>query len=75
MEGSMKVSKRGQITIPKRFRDQYGMNCGDEVEITPLKHGVLIQKRAEEQHPVERVYGTLCRKENVDEYIEDIRGR
>ena len=29
------------------------MNCGDEVEITPLKNGVLIQKRAEEQYPVD----------------------
>lgn len=71
----MKVSERGQITIPKRLRDQYGMNCGADVEVIPFKNGVLIRKRAEERHPVERVYGVLCKQENVDEYIEEIRGR
>lgn len=71
----MRISKRGQITIPKCLRDQYGMHCGVEIELKPLRNGILIQKRAVDQHPVERVYGILCKQENVDEYIEEIRGR
>ena len=38
----MRISERGQITIPKRFRDRFGMNKDVEVEITPTEHGLLI---------------------------------
>ena len=52
----MRISERGQITIPKHLRDRFGMNHNVEVEITPTDHGLLIQKRTEEKHPVDRVY-------------------
>ena len=71
----MRISERGQITIPKRLRDRFGMNKDVEVEITPTEHGLLIQKRAAAQHPVERVSGILDGVGDVDQYIEDIRGR
>ena len=71
----MRISERGQITIPKRFRDRFGMNKDVEVEITPTEHGLLIQKRAAAQHPVERVSGILDDTFDVDQYIEEIRGR
>ena len=71
----MRISERGQITIPKRLRDRFGMNKDVEVEITPTEHGLLIQKRAAAQHPVERVSGILDGVGDVDEYIEEIRGR
>ena len=71
----MKISKRGQITIPKRLRDQYGMHCGVEIKVTPLRNGILIQNLETNRHPVDRVFGLLCSQENVDEYVEEIRGR
>ena len=71
----MRISERGQITIPKRFRDRFGMNKDVEVEITPTEHGLLIQKRSATQHPVERVSGILDGVGDVDQYIEEIRGR
>ena len=71
----MRISERGQITIPKRLRDRFGMNKDVEVEITPTEHGLLIQKRAAAQHPVERVSGILDGVGDVDKYIEEIRGR
>ena len=71
----MRISERGQITIPKRFRDRFGMNSDVEVEITPTEHGLLIQKRTAATHPVERVSGILSGVGDVDEYIEEIRGR
>ena len=71
----MRISERGQITIPKRFRDRLGMNKDVEVEITPTEHGLLIQKRAAAQHPVERISGILDDPFDVDQYIEEIRGR
>ena len=71
----MRISERGQITIPKRFRDRFGMNRDVEVEITPTEHGLLIQKRSAAQHPVERISGILDGDFDVDQYIEETRGR
>ena len=77
----MRISERGQITIPKRLRERYGMNHDVEVEITPTDDGLLIRKRTDGEHPVDRVSGILDGVERagipilVDEYIEEIRGR
>ena len=72
----MRVSKRGQITIPKALRDGYELHPGVEVEVVPTEHGLLIRKDTAAQHPVDRVYGILGGAGfDVDDYIEEIRGR
>lgn len=77
----MRISERGQITIPKPLRDRFGMNHNVEVEITPTDEGLLIRKRKAAEHPVDRVSGILDGvplegiPDDVDEYIEEIRGR
>ena len=71
----MRVSERGQITIPKTLRDRFGMNHNVEVEITATEQGLLIRKRAAVEHPVDRISGILDGAFDVDEYIEEIRGR
>ena len=72
----MRISERGQITIPKHLRERFGMNQNVEVEITPTKKGLLIQKRAAALHPVDRVAGILDGADfDVDEYIAEVRGR
>ena len=78
----MRISERGQITIPKPLRDQFGMHHDVEVEVTPAGDGLLIRKCASGEHPVHRVSGILNRPgvaamriDDVDAYIEDIRGR
>jgi AbrB family looped-hinge helix DNA binding protein len=74
-ENSMKISERGQLTIPKRLRDRFGLHKDVEVEFIPAKNGVLIQKSSATQHPVDRIYGILKRPSKTDNYIEEIRGR
>ena len=78
----MRVSERGQITIPKRLRDRFGMNRNVEVEIVPADNGLLIRKRTGAEHPVDRVYAILGHGKraddlasNTNDYIELIRGR
>lgn len=76
----MRISERGQITIPKHLRERFGMHHNVEVEVTPTEKGVLIQKRVSAQHPVDRVYGILGKGAlgedlSVDDYIEEVRGR
>ncbi|MCE2457512.1 MAG: AbrB/MazE/SpoVT family DNA-binding domain-containing protein [Dehalococcoidia bacterium] len=75
----MKISERGQITIPKHLRERYGMTNNVEVEITPTEKGLLIQKSTAAEHPVDRIVGILDGVVDddldIDEYIEEIRGR
>ena len=76
----MRISERGQITIPKCLREQFGLNHNVEVEITATERGLLIQKRAAALHPVDRVAGILDKDAlgagvSVDDYIEGLRGR
>lgn len=71
----MRISERGQITIPKGLRERFGLNHNVEVELVPAVGGLLIQKRTSAQHPVERVYAILSDGDSTDNYIEEIRGR
>ena len=71
----MKISKRGQVTIPKTLRDRFGMKPKIEVEITPTKNGLLIRKRTATKHPVDRIYGIVAAGGSTDDYIEGIRGK
>jgi len=71
----MKISERGQITIPKFLRDRFGLYKNVEVELIPSNGGLLIQKRSRGKHPVDSVLGILKRPSNTDRYIEEVRGR
>ena len=72
----MRISERGQITIPKPLRERFGMHHNVEVEVTPTEKGLLIQKRSSALHPIDRVVGILDGADfDIDEYIEEIRGR
>ena len=71
----MKISERGQITIPKPLRDKFGLSKDIEVDLVSTKEGILIQKSSKVRHPVDLVYGILNRPSDTDKYIKDIRGR
>ena len=51
----IRISERGQITIPKPLRDRFGMHHDVEVEVTPTDQGLLIRKCTTGEHPVRRV--------------------
>ncbi len=71
----MKISERGQVTIPKSLRDRFGLHMNVEIEIVPTKNGVLMRKRSRFKHPVDRVFGILKKPSDSDKYIEEVRGR
>ena len=72
---SMKIGERGQVTIPKKIREKYGLMPYIEVEFVPEDTGVLIKKKSVHSSPVEQVYGILKKKSHTDNHIEAIRGR
>ena len=49
VELRIKVGPKGQILIPKVFRDRYGLKEGDVVIIEPEEEGVLIRGRPSPQ--------------------------
>ncbi len=55
-----KVSDKGQILIPKIFRDKYGIEAGQSVIMEPTAEGLLIKGRI----PPEEVMIRL--KDHVD---------
>ena len=71
---NMKISTRGQITIPKSIRKKYGLNPNTEIEFIPEEGGVRIQKRRG-RHPIWDYVGFLGQGEDVDALIDEMRGR
>lgn len=73
----MKLSEKGQIVIPKRLRERYGLRKDSELEMIPEEGYIRLQKRTGGKHPVECIRGIAKLKfaSTVDEYIEEIRGR
>ena len=71
----MKIGERGEVTIPKKIREKYGLMPFIEVEFVPKDTGVLIKKKSVHSSPVEQVYGILKKKAHTNNYIEAIRGR
>jgi bifunctional DNA-binding transcriptional regulator/antitoxin component of YhaV-PrlF toxin-antitoxin module len=71
----MKISERGQITIPNSFRKRFGFNKNVEIEFVPTDRGLLIQKRSQKHHPVDSVLGILKKSGSTDRYMEEVRGR
>ena len=78
----MKISERGQITVPKQLRDRFGMHNNVEVGISAAAERLLIGKRTKAEHPVEHVFGILDRESgyglqitDIDAYLDEIRGR
>jgi AbrB family looped-hinge helix DNA binding protein len=73
--GTMKVSERGQITIPKKLRDRYGLHAEVEIDFVADEDGIRVKKHTAAAHPIREVFGILKRPSEVDTYIEEIRGR
>lgn len=72
---NMKILERGQVTIPKKYRDRYGIRPGTELEMIAKEEGLLIVKKKANQSPFQEVYGILGKKADSDELVEEMRGR
>lgn len=47
----VKVSKKGQITIPKDIRDQLNLEPGEEVEFARTNAGFVLRRKNPEPFP------------------------
>ncbi len=71
----MKIMERGQVTIPKKYRNLYGIRPGTELEMIPKEEGLLIVKKKANESPFREVYGILGKETDSDRIIEELRGK
>jgi AbrB family looped-hinge helix DNA binding protein len=71
----MKVTERGQITIPKKLRVKYGITDKTEVEVQDTGGGLLIMKKLGSS-PFRKFLGKANAKglpRTTDEFLRSIR--
>jgi len=76
----MKIGRRGQVTIPKDLRERFGLKPETEVEFQVINNCLLLRKKPGKLNLAQ--WKGRCRKSfkelgyaQVDEFIEDVRGR
>jgi AbrB family looped-hinge helix DNA binding protein len=67
------VSEKGQVTIPKRLRDQLGIGPGVVLEFRE-EAGTLVASKVSGEDAVASVYGILDVGRPVDELVDELRG-
>lgn len=81
----MRVTTKGQVTIPKQIRDHLGIGPGSEVEFVAIDDGarlVAVTENLSEEEAARRFSEVLDRMEGsldlggmtADEYMEWLRG-
>ncbi len=69
------VSEKGQITVPKRLRQQLGIHPGDRLELVEDAGRIVITKTVTGGgDPVDAVFGILDLDVGIDEAIRAMRG-
>ena len=76
----MKMGERGQVTIPKELRDQFGLGRDTEVEFSVIDGSIVLRKTPKKLNLAK--WKGRCRSSfaklgysSVDKFIEDVRGR
>lgn len=74
----MRVTQKGQVTIPKELRDELGIGAGSEVDFERADDTILIRKAdidpSRGQRLVERLRGRGDVVMNTDEIMALTRG-
>lgn len=68
-----RVTERGQITIPKKFRDRLGIRPGQIVDFKE-EEGRLVITRQHTSDPLDQVFGILSLDRSTDELLAEVRG-
>lgn len=70
----MRVTERGQVTIPKNIRERFGFEPQTEVEFVVREGAVLLVRRAGvRKEAVQRLYGRKSLGAATDELMKLLR--
>jgi AbrB family looped-hinge helix DNA binding protein len=75
----MKITSKGQVTIPQHIRERYGMMPGTEIEFAESNGHVIVRPASHEPSArakaiVERMRGSGHGRMTTDEIMELMRG-
>jgi len=72
MQSIVKVTRRGQTTIPQKFRQQYGIKEGDQLLVEATKEGLLLKviPKLENMAGIDAKYGKV---EEIKKEIDKMR--
>ena len=70
----MKISERGQITIPQPLRDRYGLLPDTEVEFIEREGGLMLMKSPDNRRKrIRAMYGQVKTGMTTDELMALLR--
>ena len=71
-----RMTSKGQVTIPKRMRDELGLRPGAEIEFLPNGSGEIVVrvKKKPDPHRFDALIGTLDLGMTTDEFMRFLRG-
>ncbi len=68
----MRVTSKGQVTIPIELRERYGLAPGDEVEFLPEPDGLRVVRKSGAPSRGERLVRGLLGKGDVELTTDEI---
>jgi len=68
-----KITKKGQVTIPKDLRIKLGLKTGDYLVIRETSEGYLLEKELDEKR-FNQYVGFLKHAGDTDQVIQELRG-
>ncbi|MDN5869294.1 MAG: AbrB/MazE/SpoVT family DNA-binding domain-containing protein [Nitrococcus sp.] len=68
------VAERGQVTIPKRLRDQLGIVPGTVLEFA-VRDGCLVATKRADDHPALKLLGRHGRGRRTADILAELRGK
>ena len=70
----MRITIKGQVTIPKPIRDRYGLRPGSRVRFVEKDHRVVLEKEGRGD-VWEKYRGFLKINKSTNEIFRELRGR
>ncbi len=71
----MRLTSKGQLTIPKKMREKFGLGVHTQVDVVADGNALKIVKRSRATTGADRVYGILKQAASTNKLLESIRGR
>lgn len=75
------VTSKGQITIPSRLRDEFGLEKGTKLMVVPTEFGLVLKKidlpsvEAFQRRVEQRADDTDLSTADIDQLVHEARGR
>ncbi len=69
-----RVTRKGQVTIPKKIREEIGIKPGTEVKFK-IYNGECVLRKVIKKSPFQKWAGFLKSDKTTDQIIEELRGK